>query len=89
MSASRDTSSRTESFEFSLAHLTALDLTPPELIMAASFAQYQFVGLRLIPVTAGGAAWSLWADKSMMAGTYCGYGRRRTRRRTRKVAARY
>ena len=56
-------------FDFSLAHLTALDLTPPELIMAASFAEYQFVGLRLVAVTPGGAAWPLWQDKSMMAGT--------------------
>lgn len=58
-----------EDFDFSLAHLTALDLTPPELIMAASFAEYQFVGLRLVAVTPGGAAWPLWTDKSMMAGT--------------------
>lgn len=69
MTASRDTSSSTRGFEFSLAHLTALELTPPELIMAASSAEYRFVGLRLVPVTRGGAAWPLWSDKSMMAGT--------------------
>lgn len=56
-------------FEFSLAHLTALDLTPPELIIAAANADYQYVGLRLIAVTPGGAAWPLWANKAVMAGT--------------------
>jgi sugar phosphate isomerase/epimerase len=37
--------------------------------MAASYAEYDFVGLRLIPVTRDGAAWPLWSEKSMMAGT--------------------
>lgn len=54
---------------FSLAHLSALDLTPPELIMVAADAGYDYVGLRLVPVTPGGAAWALWRDKSMMAMT--------------------
>lgn len=55
--------------QFSLAHLTALDLTPPELVIAASEADYDFVGLRMIAVTPEGAAWSLWDDAAMMAGT--------------------
>lgn len=56
-------------FEFSLAHLSALDLSPPELVLAAANAGYQFVGLRLVAVTPGGAAWPLWKDKATMAGT--------------------
>ena len=56
-------------FEFSLAHLSALELTPPELIMAASSAEYQYVGLRLVAVNPGGAAWPLWEDKARMRGT--------------------
>jgi len=55
--------------QFSLAHLSALDLTPPELVIAASEAEFDFVGLRLLAVTPGGAAWPLWKDKGAMAGT--------------------
>jgi len=55
--------------QFSLAHLSAIDLTPPELIIAADEAQYDFVGLRLVAVTPGGAAWPLWENKTAMAGT--------------------
>lgn len=54
---------------FSLAHLCALDLSPPELIMVAADAGYDFVGLRLVPVMPGWAAWALWQDKPMMAMT--------------------
>jgi sugar phosphate isomerase/epimerase len=50
---------------FSLAHLSALDLTPPELIMVAAEAGYDYVGLRLVAVTPGGAAWDLRNDKRM------------------------
>ena len=55
--------------EFSLAHLSALDLTPPELVMAAADAGYRFVGLRMVAVTPNGAAWPLWRDKATMAST--------------------
>ncbi len=55
--------------QFSLAHLSALDLTPPELVIAASNAAYDFVGLRLVAVTPKGAAWPLWEDRKTMAGT--------------------
>lgn len=55
--------------QFSLAHLSALDLTPPELVIAAEEARYDFVGLRLVAVTPGGAAWPLWEDRKTMAGT--------------------
>jgi hypothetical protein len=69
MSVNRKQPPTNVEFEFSLAHLTALELTPPELIMAAANADYQYVGLRLIAVTPGGAAWPLWANKAVMAGT--------------------
>jgi sugar phosphate isomerase/epimerase len=58
-----------QAFEFSLAHLSALDLSPPELVLAAADAGYQYVGLRLVAVTPGGIAWPLWKDKATMAGT--------------------
>jgi sugar phosphate isomerase/epimerase len=54
---------------FSLAHLSMLDLTPPELILAAAEAGYQSVGLRMTAVTPGGAHWPLWRDPTTMAGT--------------------
>ena len=37
--------------DFSLAHLTALSLSPPELVDAAAEAGYRYVGLRLTRVT--------------------------------------
>jgi sugar phosphate isomerase/epimerase len=55
--------------QFSLAHLSALDLTPPELVLAATKAKYDFVGLRCVAVTPNGAAWPLWDDRKTMAGT--------------------
>ena len=55
--------------QFSLGHLSALDLTPTELVIAAAKADYNFVGLRLVAVTPNGAAWPLWKDRKMMAGT--------------------
>lgn len=36
--------------QFSLAHLTILEASPPELIRIAARAEYDFVGLRLIPL---------------------------------------
>jgi sugar phosphate isomerase/epimerase len=58
-----------DDIQFSLAHLSALDLTPPEMVIAASEANYEFVGLRFVAVTPGGEAWPLWEDKATMAGT--------------------
>lgn len=55
--------------EFSLAHLSALDLSPPELVMVAADAGYRYVGLRLVAVTPGGPGWALWKDKATMHGT--------------------
>jgi sugar phosphate isomerase/epimerase len=57
------------SHTFSLAHLSALELTPPELVMVAGEAGYDYVGLRLVAVTPGGAAWDLKRDRRMMAMT--------------------
>ncbi len=54
---------------FSLAHLSLLDLTPPELVWTAAEAGYSHVGLRLLAVTPGGAAWDLMDDRPMMAMT--------------------
>jgi sugar phosphate isomerase/epimerase len=54
---------------FSLAHLSALELTPPELVIAAADAGYKCVGLRMVAVTPGGPAWPLWRDRAAMAGT--------------------
>jgi len=42
------------SLRFSLAHLTLLEQSPPELIDIAAAAGYEFVGLRLIPFGLGG-----------------------------------
>jgi sugar phosphate isomerase/epimerase len=58
-----------QAIKFSLAHLSALDLTPPEMVIAAANANYDFVGLRCVAVTPNGAAWPLWKDAKMMAGT--------------------
>jgi sugar phosphate isomerase/epimerase len=57
------------SHAFSLAHLSALELTPPELVMAAAEAGYDYVGLRLVAVTPGGAAWDVRHDRRMLAMT--------------------
>lgn len=53
---------------FSLAHLSALDLTPPEMVLVAAEAGYQYVGLRMTAVTPGGAHWPLWKERAVMAG---------------------
>jgi sugar phosphate isomerase/epimerase len=47
---------------FSLAHLTALTLAPPELIRVAARTGYQRVGLRLLPTTPQGLAYKLMDD---------------------------
>ena len=57
------------SHAFSLAHLSALELTPPELVMVAGEAGYDYVGLRLVAVTPGGAAWDVRNDRRMLAMT--------------------
>ncbi|MDA9494848.1 sugar phosphate isomerase/epimerase family protein [Bradyrhizobium sp. CCBAU 11361] len=43
--------------DIGLAHLTALDLAPVALVAEAARAGFGFIGLRVIPVTAGGPAY--------------------------------
>ena len=54
---------------FSLAHLTALGLPPPELIAVAARTGYQKVGLRLAPAAPGGAAYPLMREPRALADT--------------------
>ncbi|MBN3846001.1 MULTISPECIES: sugar phosphate isomerase/epimerase [Burkholderiaceae] len=54
---------------FSLAHLTALSLTPPELVSVAAQAGYDEVSFRLLPATPGGPAYSLMTDAAMLKDT--------------------
>ena len=42
---------------FGLAHLTALELAPPALVVEAARAGFGFVGLRVVPATVGGPAY--------------------------------
>jgi len=55
--------------EFSLAHLTALDCTPPELINIAANAGYDYVSLRMTTVTEGENQYPLMTDKKLMKET--------------------
>ncbi|NIF72667.1 TIM barrel protein, partial [Burkholderia sp. Ap-962] len=50
-----------------LAHLTALDLPPPELVTVAAAAGYAAVGLRLYPAFAGSRFYSLPAGSAAIA----------------------
>lgn len=54
---------------FSLAALTALDLTPPKLIELAHACGYDQVGLRLLAATPGGIAYPLMDDRVQMRET--------------------
>src|SRR5690242_14634592 len=54
--------------EYSLAQLTVLQASPPELIRIAAAAGYDYVGLRLLEVT-GGDAWPLATDAALMRET--------------------
>jgi sugar phosphate isomerase/epimerase len=49
---------------FSLAALTALDLSPPQLIDVAHACGYEQVGLRLLAATPGGTAYPLMDDQT-------------------------
>jgi sugar phosphate isomerase/epimerase len=55
--------------EYSLAHLTALHLSPPELVTAAAVAGYRYVGLRLTRVAPGDPVYPLATDAVMMKET--------------------
>ena len=54
---------------FSLAHLTVLDLAPPEMLRVAARTGYQSVGLRLIRVTDTTPGYPLMHDAPMMRDT--------------------
>jgi 4-hydroxyphenylpyruvate dioxygenase-like putative hemolysin/sugar phosphate isomerase/epimerase len=55
--------------DYSLAHLTALSLSPPELVDAAAAAGYRNVGLRLIKVTPEEPHYPLASDPALMRAT--------------------
>ncbi|MGQ5262031.1 TIM barrel protein [Micromonospora sp. ZYX-F-536] len=55
--------------DYSLAHLTALSLSPPELVEAASEAGYRYVGLRLTRVTPQEPHYPLATDPALMRTT--------------------
>jgi sugar phosphate isomerase/epimerase len=55
--------------EFSLAHLTALSLSPPRLVEAAARAGYRYVGLRLNRVTPTEPLYALADDRALMKET--------------------
>src|SRR5215813_4652902 len=54
---------------FSLAALTALELSPPKLIDVASACGFEQVGLRLLAATPGGTAYRLMDDRAQMKET--------------------
>jgi sugar phosphate isomerase/epimerase len=54
---------------FSLAHLTVLGLSPPDVVRVAARTGYQTVGLRLIRVTDTGPGYPLMHDPVMMRAT--------------------
>ncbi|MEV4620574.1 TIM barrel protein [Asanoa sp. NPDC049573] len=55
--------------DYSLAHLTALSLSPPELVDAAADGGYRYVGLRLTRVTAQEPHYPLATDPALMRTT--------------------
>jgi sugar phosphate isomerase/epimerase len=55
--------------EFSLAHLSALTLSPPEMVEVAAHCGYSFVGLRLLAVTPTEARYPLAQDRKLMQET--------------------
>ncbi|MDG4825250.1 TIM barrel protein [Asanoa sp. WMMD1127] len=63
----RDTPTRRH--DYSLAHLTALSLSPPELVDAAADAGYRYVGLRLRRVTPQEPHYPLATDPALMRST--------------------
>ena len=52
--------------EFSLAHLSALALSPPQLVEAAARAGYDFIGLRARPVTSNEPTYPLTHDGALL-----------------------
>ena len=60
---------RPDRHDYSLAHLTALSLSPPELVEAAADAGYRYVGLRLTRVTPQEPHYPLATDSALMRTT--------------------
>ena len=56
-------------FEFSLAHLTVLQCSPPEMITIAARTGYQFVSLRMTAVTPHEKIYPLMTDRTLMKET--------------------
>lgn len=54
---------------FSLAHLTTLTLTPPEMVSLAHRLSYDFASIRMLPASPGGAAYPLMDDPAMLRDT--------------------
>lgn len=54
---------------FSLAHLTVLELSPPEVVSAAADAGYAYAGIRLLPASPGGPAYDLMHDAALLRET--------------------
>jgi len=56
-------------YEFSLAHLTVLQCTPPQMVEIASKTGYDYVSLRMTAVTATEQTYPLMDDREMMKET--------------------
>ena len=56
-------------YEFSLAHLTVLKSSPPEMVKIAADTGYQFVSLRMTAVTSTEPVYALMDDPAMMRET--------------------
>ena len=56
-------------YEFSLAHLTVLQCTPPEMIDIAAKSDYPYVSFRITPVTDHEPVYPLMDDRKMMKET--------------------
>jgi sugar phosphate isomerase/epimerase len=55
--------------DYSLAHLTALSLTPPQLVDVAARTGYRYVGLRMTRVTPDEVLYDLARDRALMKET--------------------
>jgi len=55
--------------DYSLAHLTALSLSPPQLVDVAARTGYRYVGLRMTRVTPDEVLYDLARDKALMTAT--------------------
>jgi sugar phosphate isomerase/epimerase len=53
----------------SIAHLTALETSPPDLVYMAADAGFSGVGIRMIGIAADATAWPLMNDKAMLRAT--------------------